>query len=224
MYKFAKRIVSFLPFSWQQELKRKYYAFNIHKGGFTADEPDYNILEKYISKGDWVIDIGANIGHYTLKFSNLVGATGRVLAVEPVPETFEILTSNVLLFPFKNVSLFNVAASNQPAIIGMEIPFFSSGLKNYYMASITDKKTGLYVYCIPIDALPMCNPVRMIKIDAEGHEYQILLGMKKLLEQDKPYLIIETNSDNVFDYLKELGYVKKRIKDSPNYFFDISKR
>lgn len=223
MYKFPKRIVSLLPFRWQQEIKRKYYAFNIHKGSFNADEPDYNILDKYIAEGDWVIDIGANIGHYTLKFSNIVGKTGRVFAIEPVPETFEILTSNVQLFQFKNVTLFNVAASMQPAIIGMEIPIFSSGLKNYYMASITNKKTELKVYCVPIDSLPMCNPVKMIKIDAEGHELQVLHGMRNLLIRDKPFLIIETNSKNVFDFLKALGYEKNRINDSPNYFFENSK-
>lgn len=223
MYKFTKRIVSLLPFRWQQEIKRKYYAFNIHKGRFNADEPDYEVLEKYISRGDWVIDVGANIGHYSLKFSKLVGASGRVFAIEPVPETFEILTSNVQLFPFKNVTLFNVAASRQPAIIGMKIPLFSFGIKNYYRASITDKKTELEVYCVPIDAIPMCNPVRMIKIDTEGHELQVLNGMKSLLVRDKPFLIIETNSEEVFEYLKEIGYVKNRLKDSPNYFFEISK-
>jgi len=222
MSKFRKRIVSLLPFRWQQEIKRKYYAFNINKGRFNADEPDFEVLEKYISEGDWVIDVGANVGHYSLKFSRLVGASGRVFAIEPVPETFEILASNVQLFPFKNVTLFNVAASSQPAIINMKIPFFNFGIKNYYRASLTDKKTELAVYCVPIDALPMANPVRMIKIDSEGHELQVLHGMKSLLIRDKPFLIIETSSEYVFDYLKEIGYEKNSLKNSPNHFFSIS--
>ena len=221
---FAKRIVSLLPFRWQQNIKRKYFAFNIHNRSFKADEPDYEVLEHYISEGDWVIDVGANVGHYSLKFSKLVGASGRVFAIEPVPETFEILASNVQLFPFKNVTLFNVAASWQPAIVGMKVPSFSFGIKNYYRASITDKKTELEVYCVPIDALPMYNPVRMIKIDAEGHELQVLHGMNGLLVRDKPLLIVETSSQSVFDYLKEIGYKKNRLKDSPNYLFEISKR
>ena len=220
---FAKRIVSLLPFRWQQGIKRKYFAFNIHNRNFKADEPDYEVLEHYIYEGDWVIDVGANVGHYSLKFSKLVGASGRVFAIEPVPETFEILTSNVQLFPFKNVTLFNVAASSGPAISCMKIPFFSFGLKNFYRASITDKKTDLNVYCVPIDALPICNSVRLIKIDAEGHELQVLHGMKSLLVRDKPFLIVETSSESVFDYLKEIGYKKNRLKDSPNYFFEISK-
>lgn len=219
MFETAKRLVALMPIRWQQEIKRRYFAFNIHRGRFNADEPDYQQLESFISKGDWVIDIGANIGQYTSKFSTLVGENGRVFALEPVPETFEILSANVQLFPFKNVTLLNVAASECPSIISMEIPYFRSGLKNYYMASLTKNKTGLNVFCIPIDSFPIYNTIRMVKIDAEGHEIQILHGMYKLLQRDKPLLIIETNSSDVFDFLRVLGYLKDKFPGSPNYLF-----
>lgn len=222
MVEFAKRLVAFLPIRWQQEFKRRYYAYNIHKGKFHADEPEYQHLESFISEGDWVIDIGANIGHYTSKLSNLVGKNGRVFAVEPVPDTFEILSANVQLFPFKNVTLLNVAASEYPSIISIEIPYFRSGLKNYYMASLTNNKTGLDVFCIPIDSLPIYNAISIVKIDTEGHELQVLHGMKKLLLRDKPILIIETNSPHVFEFLKEIGYTKNKFSGSPNYFFKYS--
>jgi FkbM family methyltransferase len=222
MVEFAKRLVALLPIRWQQEFKRRYYAYNIHRGRFNADEPEYQHLESFISEGDWVIDIGANIGHYTSKFSNLVGKNGRVFAVEPVPDTFEILAANVQLFPFKNVTLLNIAASEVPSIISIEIPYFKSGLKNYYMASLTNNKTGLDVFCIPIDSLPIYNSISIVKIDAEGHELQVLYGMKKLLLRDKPILIIETNSPHVFEFLKEIGYTKNKYSGSPNYLFKYS--
>src|SRR4030067_729726 len=95
MFHTIKRLVAYMPIRWQQGLKRKYYAYKIYRGGFHAHDPEYQHLESFISKGDWVLDIGANIGHYTLKFSSLVGENGRVFAIEPVPETFELLAANV---------------------------------------------------------------------------------------------------------------------------------
>lgn len=219
MLEIAKFFVSKMPIRWQQELKRKYYAFHIHRGRFITDEPEYKHLGSFISEGDWVIDIGANIGHYTLILSNLVGKSGRVFALEPVPETFEILTANIQLFPYKNVTLLNVAVSNCNSIVSMKIPYFMSGLRNYYMASLTNNKTDLDVFCITIDSLQINNKIRMIKIDAEGHELQIIHGMKKLLLRDNPILIIETNSKYVFELLEGIGYTKDKLSGSPNYIF-----
>jgi hypothetical protein len=52
MFEIAKRLVAFMPIRWQQEIKRRYFAFNIHRGRFNTDEPDYQHIESFISKGD----------------------------------------------------------------------------------------------------------------------------------------------------------------------------
>ena len=219
MFHTIKRLVAYMPIRWQQGLKRKYYAYKIYQGRFHADEPEYQHLESFISKGDWVLDIGANIGHYTLKFSSLVGENGRVFAIEPVPETFELLAANVQRLPFKNVTLLNVAASDHPSIISMEIPFFDTGLRNYFMASISENKTGIDVYGISIDSLSFFKQIQMVKIDVEGHELQVLQGMVQLLQRDRPILIIETDSQQVFEFLKKFGYDMNKYPNSPNYMF-----
>ncbi|MFP3999778.1 MAG: hypothetical protein ACLFUN_08035, partial [Desulfobacterales bacterium] len=61
--KLLKNIASRLPNRWQTELKRLYFGRQINKGTFKSQEPEYEILDKFISPGDWVIDIGANVGH-----------------------------------------------------------------------------------------------------------------------------------------------------------------
>jgi 23S rRNA U2552 (ribose-2'-O)-methylase RlmE/FtsJ len=96
-----KRLAAALPASWQNDLKRAYFRRQIKKDLFTTSEPEYKNLHAFIAPGDWVIDVGANIGHYTKRLSELVGAGGRVIAVEPVPETFALLSSNVQHFTFK---------------------------------------------------------------------------------------------------------------------------
>jgi FkbM family methyltransferase len=219
MFKIAKRIAAVLPNCVQQELKRRYCAYNIFRKRFIPDEPEYAVLDKFLSNGDWVLDIGANIGHYTLKLSNLVGSKGRVFALEPVPETFELLSANVQLFPIKNVTLLNVAVSDQSSIVSMKIPVLNTGLKNYYMASISEGDTGLDVFCMTIDSLPLSHPIRLVKIDVEGNELQVLYGMKNLLIRDKPTLIIETNSRDVIEHLLKLGYKVENYPNSPNYIF-----
>ncbi|HEY6045537.1 MAG TPA: hypothetical protein VIU65_02980, partial [Pyrinomonadaceae bacterium] len=80
-----------MPSSWQLEIRRHLYRRQIRRGVFTTHEPEYGLLSSFLSDGDWAIDIGANIGHYTKGMSDLVGARGRVIAFEPVADTFTLL-------------------------------------------------------------------------------------------------------------------------------------
>lgn len=58
-----------------------------------------------------------------------------------------------------------------------------------------------------------------MKIDAEGHDLQVLQGMEKLLAQDRPVLIVESHSPDVIDYLESFGYRSVQNKGSPNLVF-----
>ena len=185
--KLMKTVASQLPERWQTELKRLFFKRQIKKGTFITDEPEYNILDSFIKKGDWVIDIGANIGHYTKKFSELVGENGRVISFEPVPVTFSLLASNVQIFNHKNVTLINTAISDKTEIVGFSIPKFSTGLKNYYEAHIESLSTSsLSVLSISIDSLHMNQKISLVKIDTEGHELFVIEGMKNLIKESCP--------------------------------------
>ncbi|MDO3722417.1 FkbM family methyltransferase [Marinobacter sp. chi1] len=151
-----KELAARLPNSWQDELKRIHYGGQIKKGRFVADEPEYESLDQLINDGDWVIDIGANVGHYTKKFSELVGPAGRVIAFEPVPTTFSLLAANVQKFPLKNVSLFNAAVSDKLDLAGMAVPTFSTGLSNYYPAYL---ESGNVLYTLALKTKVLCSAV-----------------------------------------------------------------
>ena len=125
-----KKLAARLPHRWKTELKRIHFARQIQRNIFKTDEPEYNILHKLISSGDWVVDVGANVGHYTKKFSELVGPSGRVIAFEPVPTTFSLLSANTERFTHLNVTLINAAVSNKLDIVGITIPKFTTGLTN----------------------------------------------------------------------------------------------
>ncbi|HEY5997808.1 MAG TPA: FkbM family methyltransferase [bacterium] len=215
-----KKVASCLPPALQAELKRIHYGRQIRRASFRTSEPEFEILPRLVRPGDWVIDIGANVGHYTMRLSELVGSHGRVIALEPVPATFALLAANVQLFPFANVTLMNVAASNSLGVIGMSIPRHSSGLTNYYQAYLSSEgKTAVSVLMMPLDSLRIAKRVGLVKIDAEGHELFVLRGMDDLLREHHPTLIVETDSREVVDTLVSLGYRAERLADSPNLLF-----
>lgn len=218
-----KQIAAALPKRYQQALKRRYFARQIRKDAFRADEPEFDLAVDILKQGDWVLDIGANVGQYTLKFSSLVGDAGRVIAFEPVPDTLELLSANVCFAGARNVSLVNAAASESTQVLGIDIPRLETGLDNYYMAHISDTQTDLNVLCLSIDSLNLPDKVSLVKIDAEGHDFFVLQGMKNLLEQSRPVLFIEDSSEQVVDFLSALGYKMRKLPGSPNAIFSTEK-
>ena len=218
--KMLKRVAAKLPASWQAELKRVHFSRQLRNGTFLTDEPEYAILENFLKAGDWVLDVGANVGHYTKRFSELVGAEGRVVAFEPVPETMALLAANVRRFRFANVTLINAAVSDCVNTVGMTLPKFDTGLINYYEAHLTPSEESHFtVLAFPGDALFSAQPIKLIKIDAEGHEAHVLAGMQQIIRTLRPTLIVETQSEEVVRSLTALGYHGERLPDSPNVLF-----
>lgn len=222
MQNYLKMIISRLPNRYQQELKRIHFSRQIKKQRFVTNEKEYYLLNDFCEEGDWVLDIGANVGHYTAKLSEIVCNSGRVIAFEPVPETFELLAANSTRFKHRNVTLINSAVSENINVMGMEIPKFDSGLNNYYQACLTNQKTNLNVFCINIDSLSLPHSITLVKIDTEGHEFSALKGMTELLLRDHPILIVEDNSPQIITFLDKFGYLSKKLENSNNRVFQIS--
>lgn len=217
-----KRTVARLPRQWQIGLKRRWYARQIRRNSFATDEPEYARLAEWVHPGDWVLDVGANVGHYTKRLSELAGADGRVVALEPTPATFSLLAANVTCFLHANVTLLNAAASDVCHPVRLSVPKFESGLDNFYEARLDPSNGTLPVLAIALDALPFPHRISLVKIDAEGHELSVLKGMKNLLARDHPVLIVETGSNEVVQWLRALGYGHTALPGSPNLVFSTS--
>jgi FkbM family methyltransferase len=215
----AKRLADRMPGSLQNELKRIHYRRLITQNRFASSEPEYVGLPDIIKPGDWVIDVGANVGHYTKRFSELVGANGRVFSFEPFPTTFALLAANVSLFRHANVTLFNVAVSNCTRQAGICVPSYPSGRKNYYQAHLSDGSKEVCIITLSLDSLDIPRPISLVKIDAEGHEDFVIKGMEKMLLRDHPVLIVETSSTEIVEHLGAKGYTFERLKGSPNIIF-----
>jgi FkbM family methyltransferase len=200
----------------QRALRDAHLWWQIRRGTFRSNEPEFDRLSSWVSEGDWVLDVGANLGHYTARLSALVGEHGRVLAFEPVPDTFSCLSANVRRLGLGNVSLFNVAVCDHSDIAWMTIPTHESGWPNPYEAHIGASPDAIPVLALAIDSLAIPRGVKLVKIDVEGHELGALRGMRALLARDRPTLIVETFSAEVDAWLGDLGYRGERLPGSPN--------
>lgn len=152
-----------------------------------------NFLLRFLKRGDFFVDIGAHIGFYSMLSSELVGEVGRVFSFEPTPRTFDFLKKNSE--SLKNVKLFNIALSNKNKEIifsdyGPGYGAFNSGHKDG--AALLNKTPKV----ISIKTETLDNILKekniipdIIKLDAEGLEYDILQGMKSLFSAEKRPLI-----------------------------------
>ena len=214
-----KKSAARLPKPWQQELKRWHFSRQIRRGTFRTEELEYAMLDTWLAPGDWALDVGANVGQYTKRLSDLVGASGRVLAFEPMATTFALLSANVAHFEHANVTLLNAAASEDTRIVSMALPKFDCGLDNYYEAHISDSPGGASVMTLPIDSLHLPQRVSLVKIDAEGHEPGVLRGMSELIARDRPVIVLEVSSDDPKRFLAARGYVCRQLDGSWNQIF-----
>lgn len=222
-----KQLASRLSLRSQQELKRLHFGRLIRNGTFmTAEEHDteYGRLDAWVRRGDWVIDVGANVGNYSARLSQLVGPEGHVFAFEPISETFELLTANMMRQPLRNITLFNAAVSDGIGLSGMEVPRQADGLENRYMAKLTETADAPFrVLRLSVDALELPHRVSLVKIDVEGHELSAVRGMRSLLARDHPVLVVEGRDAEVASFLQALGYAFTEQSGSPNRVFSSAR-
>ena len=198
-------------------MKAHHYA-RVLRGFREEEEPDLVVVRHLVLPGTTAVDLGANVGLYTKVLSELVGHTGVVLSVEPVPQTCAILTSNVRTLRLGNVSILNVAVSNTEGTLTMEVPEYSSGGGNFYRSRVIGDDRlalsphGMRVAARTLDSIVEGVPgVSFVKCDVEGHERACLLGAASLLRTHRPAWLIEVagppqgNASAAADLLRLLG-------------------
>lgn len=157
-------------------------------------EPEVTLTAKRLIKtGDIVIDIGANIGYYTLLFAKLVGNDGKVYAFEPDPDNFTLLKKNVEINGYKNIILEQKAVTNKNGTINLYLSETNFG--NHKIYNSNEKRRHIEVECIKLDDYAnkyfKNKKVNVIKIDTEGAEYSVIEGMTSTLQNNDIKLLTE---------------------------------
>jgi FkbM family methyltransferase len=153
-----------------------------------------------IRPGDTVIDIGANLGYYTLLAADLVGSEGRVVAIEPNPEVFRRLSASIAVNGFApRASARNVALAG-PGETGKRAFFVPAGEpKNGRFVGPQEDPERLAGHgAITEVALGRIDPdaferIDFIKIDVEGAELAVLHHLRPVLEKFQPRVVCEIN-------------------------------
>lgn len=140
--------------------------------------------------GDIALDIGAHVGYFTLLFRLAVGETGRVFAFEPLADTYRRLLHNVMINGFSNVLPLPLAVAKQPGTA-----FFHINRENEGASSLLGGDGGeqVPVQLTSLDNLfreNLSTRPRLMKIDVEGAEMEVLLGAEKWFDRQGPDVVI----------------------------------
>jgi FkbM family methyltransferase len=151
---------------------------------------------------DTVLDVGAHLGESTLLFSELVGPSGRVVAFEPDPVACESLRKNLEMNAMTNVLVEEECASDKVGKVLLATDRFGSGRSSIVRPhppgtrhrEVEVASTTLDQYCETHALFP-----DWIKIDAEGAEPLIVLGMQRMIKELHPSVMLEFHSDGLTD-------------------------
>jgi FkbM family methyltransferase len=192
-----------------------------------------DVLQRFlelIRPGSVILDIGANVGLFSLVGAEAAGTNGKILAFEPQPFTHATLLRNLSLNGAGNVRTFPIALSDQPGRITLSVPkevraTYSYGDSYLSIDPSAHDDPMAQIECKRLDdvlAEQGIDRVDLIKIDVEGAEYLCLKGATMLLDsQHKPVILMECDETlcrrfghSVFDPLLLLhnhGYACEQI-------------
>jgi FkbM family methyltransferase len=149
------------------------------------------LFESLLTEGMVFVDVGAHIGYYTLLAARRVGASGKVYAFEPAPDNFRVLTRNIAQNDFTNALAEPLAVARRRGRALFTLSENDSA--THSLAGDLHSGRRVEVGTISLDEYFSESPSRIdvVKLDAEGAEFEILEGMQQILARN-PDLVLFT--------------------------------
>lgn len=147
----------------------------------SSEEFEMDLFKKVLKGGDVVLDLGANIGSYTLTAAKVVGKDGHVFSFEPDGTNFSILQENVKAFKFHNVTLVRKAVTSKTGSIKLYLSDKSKGDHRIYDSRDGRKFVAIEAVCLDDYFKDYDKKIDVIKIDIQGAELVAFEGMRALL-------------------------------------------
>jgi FkbM family methyltransferase len=192
------------------------YRFSIH--GFYSWR-SWAVALAVCEQGDTVVEIGANVGTETVGFRDIVGASGKVVAVEPFPSNISSLQHQVALNGWSNVPILAVAVGERQGTVSFASPpdEHATGIGYIVGRGGGSPARVIDVECVSLDSLAeKIGPARAIFCDTEGAEVMVLRGARSYLRQYQPALVLEaspkllarsgTSLSELWSILRDAGY------------------
>lgn len=148
-------------------------------------EPEVQaVFRRYLRPGMVAIDVGANIGFFSMLAGALVGPEGGVLAVEPNPDNAALIERSRRASGFEHVKIAQMAAGRDIGLLALDTAF-----TNGTTSALRDGARS--VACAPLDLYLPSRPVHFLKLDVEGAEGNVLAGAPRLLRTHRPIIVSE---------------------------------
>lgn len=177
----------------------------------TAYEAEMKWFLQQMKSGQTFLDVGANIGIYSLHASRRLGPRGKVHAFEPTLETYAILTDNITKNHLANVECHQVALAEHSGIL-----YLVAGdrpASNSTAESAAEAHSGVSIPATTLDefcALHEVTAIDFIKVDIEGGELAFFKGGRETLLKHKPVILFESMHTGPSyperEWLRQLGY------------------
>ena len=195
----------------------KGYASNLIHEKNTTD-----LFKKVIKEGNVVVDLGANIGYFTLLAAKLVGPEGRVFAFEPEPKNYSYLIKNIELNNYNNIQFFQKAVADKNGKTRLYICDYDTGhhtINQYNGIEAYSRGRLTKEHSIEVETITLNDffknreeTIDVIKMDVEGAEALALAGMDKILGKNKKLkmfieffpLLIEKMGSSPDEFIRKL--------------------
>jgi FkbM family methyltransferase len=176
-------------------------------GEYCRGESD--VFAQILSPGQIVAEAGANIGAHTIQLAQLVGPAGQVLAFEPQRVIFQLLCANIALNEVFQVHASHAAAGATAGTLSVPAVDYAASDSNFGAVSLCHAAAGEIVPVIALDTLALPS-LRLLKIDVEGMEAQVLAGARQQIARHRPVLYVENdrqdNSAALIALIESMGY------------------
>jgi len=188
----------------------------------TYEEEMNKLIRVSLKKGRNALDIGGNIGLQSIRMSQCVGEEGKVYAFEPLEYLQEKLTKNLSLNKAANVTLFPYALSDKEGEADFSVDRNAWNQGNFSLFNNdagVEKQHVIIKVADNIAEIQSLESLDLVKIDVEGFEYQVMLGLRQTLERHRPRIIFEYDSNywlpgmiaECYSFLKSLNYILYQI-------------
>tara|TARA_Y100000992_G_C21209277_1_gene464607 strand:- start:55 stop:810 length:756 start_codon:yes stop_codon:yes gene_type:complete len=225
--KFNKKI----EFFFKNNFLPKSYLFKkrIQRSIKNNYEAELKIVKKFITPGTDTIDVGVYRGVYSYEMSKY---SKIVHAFEPNPIIFNDIEKNLKKI-IKNIKIYNLALSNKVGSVSLKIPirnknynkknyeeYFQMGRASIHNSNVMRNIETFTVNTEKLDNYNFNNKISFIKIDVEGHEFEVIKGGENLIKKNKPVLLVEIVKENTtkkvvdtLSFIHSLGYESFYFKD-----------
>lgn len=178
-------------------------------------------LRRVTPRGGVFIDIGANIGYYTIQSARWVGGTGHVFAFEPIPTTRGLLEQNIALNNQRNITVLPIACSSRNGHARM-----ITGRDSGWSRLVPNDKGDTEVEICTLDRVVQDLGIKrmdVLKIDVEGSDFEVIRGAKRAISIFRPVVMLEvehtenygTSINEIEEFFRSLRY-SSRILDDGN--------